>query len=545
MLVVKILPAKSSNFEGVAYNEKKIDEEKSNLLSVNNFTGLDNTATKNDYIVYLQKHSEQNKRIKKPQFHVAISTKGKDKSFDELKEFGKHYMEEMGYGSNPYLMYKHTDTENNHIHIVSSRVDNNGLKIPDNYERVRTQKIINQYYGIDRQKEIEAKLKEIDRYNVSTISQYKLLLEKDFQKITKSSFKKNKEHIKNKVVEHKDHISVFISDKKIDIKKNDINKIISTSFKTNKKGFHKARKNDIREILMDLSKKHTLEEVKLLAAKKNIDIEVFKTKDGLKNFGYTIIDRDSKSVFKGSEIMPLRNLENNHLIEKEKETFIELLSEVGSSKMTLDDINKELNKAGRELDGYGKVFNIEKKPKEHLFDIPKSLSYKFYYNTVLKDIERDYKPLTNSDSKILSYLFKVKKEDIKLPLGNDLKSALKEREELSKLYNNTLKFFVENEFDFKEQLEASKLKVYKLNNEFFIIDEKEKFIGNIQLDNDVKQKLEAEKLYIPLGNNVEFEKQTLELSSFVQMVDNLSYLFDYNDENDSKKKKKSSRNRNR
>ena len=145
-------------------------------------------ANKNDYITYLQKHSEQNKRIKKPQFHVAISTKGKVKTFDELAEFGKKYMEEMGYGNNPYLMYKHTDTENNHIHIVSSRVDVNGSKISDNYERVRTQKIINEYYGIDLQKEIESKLNRIDRYNVSTIAQYKLLLEKDFKKALNEDF---------------------------------------------------------------------------------------------------------------------------------------------------------------------------------------------------------------------------------------------------------------------------------------------------------------------------------------------------------------------
>jgi len=529
MLVVKILPAKSSNFEGVAYNENKIDEEKSNLLSAKNFTGLDENANKSDYITYLQKHSEQNKRIKKPQFHVAISTKGKDKSFAELTEFGNKYMEEMGYGNNPYLMYKHTDTENNHIHIVSSRVDVNGFKIPDNYERVRTQKIINEYYGIDMQKEIESKINQIDRYNVSTIAQYKLLLEKEFKK----------------VIENKDYISVYHSDKKIDIKKNDINKIISTSFKPTKKAFHKSRKKDIKDILFDLSKKHNIDEIKLLASKKNIEIEIFKTKDGLKNFGYTVIDKDSRSVFKGSEILPLKTLENNFEIEKEKESFISVLTEVSTSKMTLEDINLVLSKTYRELDGYGKVFNIKTEPKEHLFDIPKSLGYKFYYNSVLRDLEVNYKPLTKSDNKILAYLFKVKTDDIKLPLGNDLKTALSERSELSKIYNDTLKYFVENDFDFKEQLNASKLKVYRLNNEFFIIDEKEKFIGNINLDNDVKQKIKADKLYIPLGNNVEFEKQIFERSNFTQMIDNISQLFDYTDENDKKKKKKTSRNRNR
>lgn len=529
MLVVKILPAKSSKFEGVAYNENKIDTEKSNLLGANNFIGLDNTADKNDYITYLQKHSETNKRIKKPQFHVAISAKGKEKSFAELTEFGKHYMEQMGYGNNPYLMYKHTDTENNHIHIVSSRVDVEGNKISDRFERVRTQKVINKYFGIDIQREIESKLKKLDKYNVSTVAQYKLLLERNFKK----------------VIEKPDFISVFISDKKIDIQKADINKLISSSFKASKKPFHENRKEEIRSFLSDLSKKHSIEEIKLMASKKNIDIEIFKTKDGLKNFGYTVIDQKTNSVFKGSEIMPLKKLETNHIIEKDKDAFIGLLSEVTKPNMTFSDVNFLLVKIGKEVDTNGKVFDITKEPKEELFRIPKSAIYGFKYNSVLKDIQDAYKPLNQNDSKVLAYLFKVKTADIKLPINDDLKSALDERMKLSSSYNDTLRYFGNNNYDFKEQLEASKLKIYKLNNEFYIVDEKQKFVGNIDLDKDVKQKIESENLFIPLGKNAEFERQPLQLSNFAQMAENLSYMFEYNDESDAKKKKKSSRNRNR
>ena len=47
-------------------------------------------------------------------------------------------MQKMGYGNQPYITYKHTDTHNTHIHIVSVCVDEQGKKISDAYEHRRS-----------------------------------------------------------------------------------------------------------------------------------------------------------------------------------------------------------------------------------------------------------------------------------------------------------------------------------------------------------------------------------------------------------------------
>ena len=47
-------------------------------------------------------------------------------------------MDLMGYGDQPYVVFKHTDIERTHIHIVSTCVDRYGKKLSDSYEKLRS-----------------------------------------------------------------------------------------------------------------------------------------------------------------------------------------------------------------------------------------------------------------------------------------------------------------------------------------------------------------------------------------------------------------------
>lgn len=50
-------------------------------------------------------------------------------------------MEALGYGNQPYIVFKHNDITREHIHIVSLRVDSKGRKISDKFEKRRSKKI--------------------------------------------------------------------------------------------------------------------------------------------------------------------------------------------------------------------------------------------------------------------------------------------------------------------------------------------------------------------------------------------------------------------
>ncbi len=50
----------------------------------------------------------------------------------------KKYMQKMGYGDQPFIVYRHGDTCNTHVHIVSVCIDDEGRKINDSYEHRRS-----------------------------------------------------------------------------------------------------------------------------------------------------------------------------------------------------------------------------------------------------------------------------------------------------------------------------------------------------------------------------------------------------------------------
>ncbi|MBF1448100.1 MAG: relaxase/mobilization nuclease domain-containing protein, partial [Prevotella nigrescens] len=62
-------------------------------------------------------------------------------SDETLMQIAKEYMEALGYGKQPYIVFKHNDIAREHIHIVSLRVDSRGQKINDKFEKRRSKQI--------------------------------------------------------------------------------------------------------------------------------------------------------------------------------------------------------------------------------------------------------------------------------------------------------------------------------------------------------------------------------------------------------------------
>ncbi|MES5004689.1 conjugal transfer protein MobB [Prevotella disiens] len=129
----------------LGYNFKKVQHNEAAVLCVNELRkGFDGTFQMDKVLADMQKAIPEQCRTKKTVFHCSLNPHPDEKLSDErLTQIAKEYMEALGYGNQPYIVFKHNDIAREHIHIVSLRVDFDGNKINDRYEGRQSKKITN------------------------------------------------------------------------------------------------------------------------------------------------------------------------------------------------------------------------------------------------------------------------------------------------------------------------------------------------------------------------------------------------------------------
>lgn len=88
-----------------------------------------------------------NQEVTKPVIHVTLSWPPEDAprlSDEEMVSAAKQYMEEMGWTNTQYIIARHLEKDNPHIHIVLNKVDNEGKRLNDSYCKSRNVKVCRQ-----------------------------------------------------------------------------------------------------------------------------------------------------------------------------------------------------------------------------------------------------------------------------------------------------------------------------------------------------------------------------------------------------------------
>ena len=129
----------------LGYNFKKVEkEEASILLAQGLYQNKEGTYTMAEVFADMEALIPKKCRTKKTVFHCSLNPHPDEKISDEiLAQLAKEYMEALGYGKQPYIVFEHNDIAREHIHIVSLRVDNRGRKINDKFEKRRSKQITN------------------------------------------------------------------------------------------------------------------------------------------------------------------------------------------------------------------------------------------------------------------------------------------------------------------------------------------------------------------------------------------------------------------
>ena len=141
-MIAKI--GRSSNLYGaLAYNNLKVEKENGEILFANKIIETPNgqysvAQLAQSFAPYLI----ANRNTEKHTLHISLNPDPKDKvSDDAFMEMAEQYMREMGYGQQPFVVFKHTDIDRSHIHIVSVCVDEEGKKISDKFEKMRSMNV--------------------------------------------------------------------------------------------------------------------------------------------------------------------------------------------------------------------------------------------------------------------------------------------------------------------------------------------------------------------------------------------------------------------
>ena len=143
----------SSLYGALAYNGEKINEARGKLLATNKIyndgTGtVDIGRALNDFLLYMPSQT----RVEKPVVHISLNPHSEDRLTDtDLQNIAREYLEKLGFGEQPYMVYKHEDIDRHHVHIVTVNVDENGRRLNCDFLFRRSDRIrreLEEKYGL-------------------------------------------------------------------------------------------------------------------------------------------------------------------------------------------------------------------------------------------------------------------------------------------------------------------------------------------------------------------------------------------------------------
>jgi hypothetical protein len=151
-MVAKITMPKSIE-AALNYNEKKVQKGAAECLYAANY--LSEATNMNFYqkLNGFKMLNNLNRRATTKTIHISLNFDPSEKlSNDKLMELANVYMEKIGFGQQPFLVYKHEDAGHPHIHIVSTTIKEDGSRInTHNIGRNQSEKArkeIEQQYGL-------------------------------------------------------------------------------------------------------------------------------------------------------------------------------------------------------------------------------------------------------------------------------------------------------------------------------------------------------------------------------------------------------------
>lgn len=138
-MVSRILQAGTSTGFAFEYSEKKVAEGNATVAFVRNMPD-DSWGSIKWTLERYESNPGISARMRKTGFHMAVCPDVSDPQYgaDAVNaEYIDDIMRGLGYGNQPYAVYRHDDIDRTHYHVVSVRVDEKGRAISSSHEALR------------------------------------------------------------------------------------------------------------------------------------------------------------------------------------------------------------------------------------------------------------------------------------------------------------------------------------------------------------------------------------------------------------------------
>lgn len=169
-MVAKITTPKSIE-AALNYNEKKVQKGNAVCLHAANYLKEAKQMNFHQKLAGFERLNSLNERATTKTLHVSLNFDPSEKLTEgKLLQIASDYMQKIGFGEQPYLVYKHEDAGHPHIHIVSNTIKHDGSRInTHNIGRNQSEKArkeIEQTYGLvkaERQQQLaKSAIKAVD-----------------------------------------------------------------------------------------------------------------------------------------------------------------------------------------------------------------------------------------------------------------------------------------------------------------------------------------------------------------------------------------------
>ena len=155
----------ASLYGAIIYNQQKVNDNTARIIYGNRM--IANVSGNTERVMQqtlwaFDNYLLANKNTEKPVLHISLNPSLDDRLTDlQFTELAREYMQRMGYGNQPYIVYIHEDIGRRHIHIVSTCVNEKGEKIDDAYEWNRSMKACRELERKFGLKQVEDKRREM------------------------------------------------------------------------------------------------------------------------------------------------------------------------------------------------------------------------------------------------------------------------------------------------------------------------------------------------------------------------------------------------